>query len=105
MNKTIVYLSQDTDKLKALELDVYFPESELHPREAVKLIPDLIGKSFCTHSQAIVNEFGHLIANGVESMDIEIRLIAEDGKIAKYKYDHNGYLMNWELGFFEVLHQ
>jgi hypothetical protein len=36
-------------------------------------------------------------------MDIGICLIAEDGKITKYEYDHNGYLMKWEAGFFDVI--
>ena len=101
--KTIIYLSEDSEQLTSLQLYAYFPEATLHPRKAVKLIPEMIGKSFCTHSEAIVNQFGHLIANGtVKSEDVEIRLISENGSVTNYSYDNEGYLIDWVLGFFDV---
>jgi predicted ATPase len=103
--KTIIYLSEDSDQLTSLQLYAYFPEATLHPRKAVKLIPELIGKSFCTHSEAIVNQFGYLIANGtVKSEDVEIRLVSEeDGTVTICSYDDEGYLIDWPLGFFDTI--
>lgn len=100
--KTIIYLSEYSEQLKTLNLDIYFPEAGLHPREVVKLIPELIGKSFCTHSEVIVNQFGHLIADKViNPVDVEIRLISDNREITSYNYDEAGYLIDWVIGFFE----
>lgn len=102
MNKTIIYLSEDTAQLEALDLDVYFPEAKLHPREAVKQVPDLTGKSFCTHSEAIINKFGYLIAEKILDCDnVEIRHICKiNGAITSYSFDKEGYLIDWTIGFF-----
>lgn len=41
MNKTIIYLSKDTNQLKSLDLDIYFPETELHLVHIPQLVPFL----------------------------------------------------------------
>nr|WFD61378.1 MAG: hypothetical protein [uncultured cyanophage] len=103
MNKTKIYLSRDTAVLKELKLDAYFPETELHPSEAAKLVPSLLGKSFCTHSEAIVSKIGHMIAEReiADHTEIEVYIISEDRSIHRSSYDKDGYLVNWYLGYFE----
>lgn len=99
--KTIIYLSECSDQLKKLKLDRYFPETELHPKEVVKIIPELIGKSFCTHSQVIVNQIGHLIADRLINFDdVEVYIVLHDGTEVRYEFDKEGYLINWDVGFF-----
>ena len=107
MSKTTIYLSEDTAILKKLALDVYFPETELHPREVIKLVPSLLGKSFCTHSETIINYLGYMIDNGKVAHDsIEINILSywklDEWEIKKVKYDKQGYLVNWQLGFFDI---
>lgn len=107
MNKTTIYLSKDTPQLKSLDLDIYFPETELHPVYIPQLVPSLLGKSFCTHSEHIINYIGHLIAEGViNNADVVIHLISQDYEgewnTKEVMYDSDGYLTDsWELGFFE----
>ena len=107
MSKTTIYLSEDTAILKKLALDVYFPETELHTREIVKLVPALIGKSFCTHSEVIINYIGQMIDDGNVAHDsIEINIIepwkTDEWQVRKVTYDEQGYLVNWQLGFFDI---
>lgn len=102
--KTTIYLSQNSSQLRKLQIDSYFPEAELHPREVIKSIPELIGKSFCTHSEVIVNQFGHMIGDKlIDSKNVEIRLMTEDGDIKVFNYDDEGYIIDWQIGFFEPL--
>lgn len=106
-DKTIIYLSTDTAKLKSLNLNIYFPETELHPRHIWNLVPSLLGKSLCTHSATIVNRIGHMIAdklincNSVEVYLIEYDDIKEEWYTTKSTFDEEGYLLNWSLEFFE----
>lgn len=106
MNKTTIYLSEDTAILKRLALDVYFPETELHPREIIKLVPSLLGKSFCTHSEIIINYLGFMIdQDKVDCNSIEINILSywklDEWVIKKSTYNKGGYLVNWSLGFFD----
>lgn len=107
MNKTTIYLSEDTTILKRLALDIYFPETELHPREVIKLVPSLLGKSFCTHSETIINYLGYMIDNGKVAHDsIEINILSywklDEWEVEKVKYDKQGYLVFKSLGFFDI---
>lgn len=106
--KTIIYLSTNTGMLESLDLDFYFPETKLHPREAVKLVPSLLGKSFCTHSEAILNQIGHLIeAKEVDCLSVEVRVIswvdypAEEWQTLVSTFNERGYLIHWQFDFFE----
>lgn len=107
MNKTLIYLCTDTNQLKSLTLDTYFPETELHPVHIPQLVPSLIGKSFCTHNGDIINYISHLIADKViEPNSVEIHLITYDNIKGKWitqlsAFDSEGYLENWPLGYFE----
>lgn len=107
MNKTLIYLCTDTNQLESLSLDVYFPETKLHPIHIWNLVPSLLGKSLCTHSEALVNRIGHMIAdklinyNTVEVYLIEYDDIEEKWYTTKSTFDEDGYLLNWPLGFFE----
>ena len=107
MSKTTIYLSEDTAILKRLALDVYFPETELHPREVIKLVPSLLGKSFCTHSETIINYLGYLINNNKVAYDsIEINILSywklNEWEVREIKYDKQGYLVNWNLDLFDI---
>lgn len=107
MNKTTIYLSEYTNILKQLTLDVYFPETELHPRQVAKLVPSLLGKSFCTHSETIINKLGHLIAEGkIDYTSIEIKILSyfklDTYDVKEVRFDAEGYLLNWSLGFFNM---
>ena len=107
MNKTLIYLCTDTNKLESLDLDIYFPETKLHPRYVWNLVPSLLGKSLCTHSAILVNRIGHMIADklidcsSVEVYLIEYDDIKEEWYTTKFTFDEDGYLLNWPLGFFE----
>lgn len=97
MNQTTIYLSEDTSRLEALSLDVYFPETKLHPKEIIKKVPELIGKTFCTHSEVILNYLGYMISIGLVShLDIKVIILYPD-EILTMEYDSEGYLVNWNF--------
>ena len=60
-----------------------------------------------THSETLVNRFGHLIADKqVDEQDINIVLFEKDIKknkveIKNTSYDEEGFLLDWPMGFFE----
>ena len=60
-----------------------------------------------THSETLVNRFGHLIADQkVDEQDINIVLFEKDFEkntvnIRNTSYDEEGYLIDWPMGFFE----
>lgn len=60
-----------------------------------------------THSQSLVNRFGHLVANGeINRNDIQVLLFNQDEsgyitKIIVSEFDEDGTLTNWPFGFFE----
>ena len=108
--ETVIYLSHSTEKLRELKLDSYFPETYLHPRKIGELTPSLLGTSFCTHSEVILNKVGHLVYEGkADRLRIKvIRLILDDQTETWEEhiseYDESGYLTNWALGFLEMDH-
>jgi predicted ATPase len=107
MSKTIIWLSENSLVLKSLNLDFYFPEANYHPKEIIKIIPCLLGKSFCTHSEVIINYLGFMIDQGkVDPTTIELNIIEKDWQTdewvtKKSTYNKEGYLVNWQLGFFD----
>lgn len=93
------------------------PELHLHPALQAKLI-DVIVKVMQqskqsikfiieTHSETMINRFGNLIyKNKLNKEDINVyvfdkELGDEDTTIRESKYDEDGYLENWPIGFFE----
>jgi predicted ATPase len=103
MSKTKIYLSKNSDYLNKLDLDIRFPEAGLHPVEVSRIVVGLQGKSFCTHSQAIVNKFGCFVSCGMlRPADVEIYLIEKDQSISQHSFDKEGYLGDsWPVGYFE----
>ena len=113
-----------TRKERHLNIPITFvieqPELHLHPK-----LQALLANSFIkaiktareshidlrliieTHSETLVNRFGHLIADKeADEQDINIVLFEKDSKenIVKIKntsYDEDGFLIDWPMGFFE----
>jgi len=60
-----------------------------------------------THSEAIVNRFGHLIYSGkVKPEDVNVLVFERNvekncTKVRTAKFDNKGYLSNWPVGFFQ----
>lgn len=96
------------------------PELHLHPRMQGKLseaFVDVVNQSkkkgddlkliIETHSDAIINTFGHLITKGVlDPDDINVILFERPSFdkasiISTSKYNEKGFLQNWPYGFFE----
>ncbi|HBE19381.1 MAG TPA: hypothetical protein DEG17_27390 [Cyanobacteria bacterium UBA11149] len=61
-----------------------------------------------THSEALVNRLGHLVAEGkISHEDINIVLFEPSDELGKIKvrtsqFDSDGYLNDWPLGFFDM---
>lgn len=96
------------------------PELHLHPRLQAKLADTFLAAIKAaqeakldlrlvieTHSDTIVNRFGHRIANqDMDPQDINVVLFDKKGpdastEIRIAKYDEEGFLTNWPFGFFE----
>lgn len=95
------------------------PELHLHPAMQAKLarvmalvVTESLKKNagisivFETHSEAMVNELGKLVASGKLSKEI-VSVLAFDKEdkatsIRECKFDENGLLMNWPIGFFST---
>lgn len=96
------------------------PELHLHPRLQAKLADAFLAAIKAaqeakldlrlvieTHSDTIINRFGHRIANqDMDPQDINVVLFDKKGpnastEIRIAKYDEEGYLTNWPFGFFE----
>jgi predicted ATPase len=96
------------------------PELHLHPRLQAKLADAFLAAIKAaqkakldlrlvieTHSDTIINRFGHRIANqDMDPQDINVVLFDKKGpnastEIRFARYDEEGYLTNWPFGFFE----
>lgn len=96
------------------------PELHLHPRLQAKLAD--IFASFIstpkrnvqpliileTHSETLVNRFGHLIVTGkLDHNDVNVVIFEKEPtelvtKVYESGYDKDGYLTNWPIGFFDI---
>jgi hypothetical protein len=93
---------------------IVLPETGLGPNEQRELIHSLIGKTFCTFSQILINQIGHLIYKGVykhTDFDIWTAYCFIDSRDvskcqfrswSRAKYDKEGYLCSgWSLGYLD----
>lgn len=99
------------------------PELHLHPAHQALLADAFVGEgrrpddnadrrtiSFLveTHSEALVNRLGHLVAeNQISAKDIQIAIFepdqANDSTVVKIaEFDDHGVLVNWPYGFFQA---
>jgi len=105
---------------KSTYLAIEQPELHLHPRMQGKLaeaFTDVVNQSkkaksdiklvIETHSDAMINTFGHLVAKGIlNPEDISIVLFEKrdndsNSQVFTSTFDGKGYLQNWPYGFFE----
>jgi predicted ATPase len=94
------------------------PELHLHPRVQAK-VADLLAHATSskndgfearviveTHSEALVNRLGKLVANGtLQPSDVNVVLFnkpnfSEPTVVTTTSFDSNGFLQDWPLGFF-----
>lgn len=80
-----------------------FPEEGLHPKYACKILDkevkndnDLI---ILTLGECIINRIGYLIVKKVIT-EAEIIWLDELGQANKTMYNSNGFIENWQIGFF-----
>lgn len=119
MSKTVIYAlthSSNVEEVKKLEPNIIvLPEAGLGPYEQRELIHKLIGKTFCTFSQILVNQVGNLIYKGVynhNNFDIWTAYCFIDSKDVskcefrswdRAKYNKEGYLCDgWPCGYFDL---
>ena len=92
------------------------PELHLHPKMQMlfadmlaMVINSTVKRKFCfiieTHSETIINRIGEIIAENktLTSEDVNVILFHKDeeGNSVSYaKYDNEGFLENWPIGFF-----
>ncbi|WP_223504019.1 DUF3696 domain-containing protein [Pseudomonas sp. GL-RE-29] len=106
---------KDATKFFAIEQ----PELHLHPKMQAKLADlfvNLISHSknengfklaIETHSEVIINQLGKAIEKGaISAEDIGIYIFEQDSlegstRVRESKFDNDGYLMDWPLGFFD----
>jgi predicted ATPase len=102
--KTILYVSQSTPLLlKQSNVTLWFPETQKHPVELCASFDEILGQVVATHSETLVNLIGHKIAQGkVNSKDFEVRIVLSEFREKICRYDNEGYLQNWTLGFFDL---
>ncbi|MBK7918404.1 MAG: AAA family ATPase [Chloroflexi bacterium] len=96
------------------------PELHLHPRLQAKVADAFVSTIQTakdlnldlrliieTHSETIVNRFGHSIAQGdLSHKDISVVLFEKSDSMKQTKvrtsyYDNEGFLIDWPLGFFD----
>lgn len=112
-----IYLSKNTSNLVELSSQliddaIFFPETARHANE---LIQDLFVKNqfdlqkvnnIITHSNDLVNYFGHLIAeNKLSNTDINVFIVERYNNLLYFKcsrFDTEGYLVKFPLGFLDI---
>jgi predicted ATPase len=96
------------------------PELHLHPRLQARLADAFLGAIKAakdagielkliieTHSETMINRFGHRVANGdIDPQDINVVLFEKKranapAQVRFGEYDSDGFLTNWPFGFFE----
>ena len=107
--------SSNVEEVKKLVPNIIvLPETGLGPNEQRELIHKLIGKTFCTFSEILVNQIGNLIYKGVykhTDFDIWTAYCFIDSKDVskcdfkswdRARYNEEGYLCDgWPLGYFD----
>lgn len=98
----------EKDALYGGNIDFYYPEAMVHPRNTDKILDQILAKAkekhtvvVTTMSETLINLIGHrVVTREVSHKWVTIWIEHEDGSSQRSHYNSEGLLVDWPYGWF-----